>query len=75
MLKVQEIVNFVQKLDKLDLIVSDSQEFSTALKQHGINMRYISKVIKLTNLPYVRAMGEIEAVARVVRTLYRDHQK
>lgn len=47
--------------------MTDSQDLSTAMKQNGINMRYLEKIIKLTQLPYVRAMTEIEAVARVVR--------
>jgi hypothetical protein len=75
MLKVQEIVRFVRRLDSLEIVVADSKELSTAMKQSGINMRYLGKIIKLTKLPYVRMMAEIEAVARVVRNLYREHQR
>lgn len=74
-LKVQEIVRFAKKFDSLEIIVSDSRDLSTAMKKNGINMRYLGRIIKLTQLPYVRAMAEIEGVARVVRTLYREHQK
>ena len=45
------------------------------MKRNGINMRYLGKIIKLTQLPYVRVMGEIEAIARVARNLYREHQR
>ena len=58
-LKVQEIVVFVRKLDNLDIVVADSKELSTAMKKNGINMRYLGKIIKLTQLPYVRVMAEI----------------
>ena len=74
-LKVQEIVLFVRKLDNLDIVVADSKELSSAMKRNGINMRYLGKLIKLTHLPYVRVMTEIETIARVIRTIYREHQK
>ena len=45
------------------------------MKKNGINMRYLGKIIKLTKLPYLRVMAEIEGVSRVIRSLYRDHQK
>lgn len=71
MLKVQEIVRFVRRFDSLEIVVADTRELSRAMKQNGINMRYLGIIIKLTKLPYVRAMTEIEAIARVVRTIYR----
>ena len=74
-MKVQEIVLFVRKLDNLDIVVADSKELSSAMKRNGINMRYLGKLIKLTHLPYVRVMTEIETIARVIRTIYREHQK
>ena len=45
------------------------------MKRSGINLRYLGKVIKLTSLPYIRMMFEIEAISRVIRSLYREHQK
>lgn len=45
------------------------------MKENGINMRYIGKIIKITQLPYIKAMAEIDAIARVIRQVYRDHQR
>jgi hypothetical protein len=45
------------------------------MKMFGVNMRYLGKIIKMTKLPYVRVVVEIEAISRVIRSIYRDHQK
>jgi hypothetical protein len=45
------------------------------MRENGINMRYLGRIIKITQLPYIRVMAEIDAIARVIRNLYRDHQK
>ena len=74
MLKLQEIVRFVNGLDNLDIVIDDSEELSRAMKSNGINLRYLGLVIKLTQLPYIRVMFEVEAIARVIRSLYREHQ-
>jgi hypothetical protein len=75
MLKLQEIVRFVKKLDNLDFIIEDSRHLSRVMKENGINMRYLGKLIKITQLPYIKALAEIDAIARVIRQVYRDHQR
>lgn len=74
-LKLQYIVRFVEKLDSLSCIPEDSKDLSRILKENGINMRYLGKIIKITKLPYIRIMAEVEAIARCIRNLYREYQK
>ncbi len=57
------------------MVIEDSAHLSEVMKRNGINMRYLSKMIKITKLPYIKAMAEVDAVARTIRQLYCDHQK
>jgi hypothetical protein len=61
----------VRSLDNLDIIVTKSEDISRAMKNFGVNMRYLGLVIKLTQLPYIRVMFEIEGIARIIRSFYR----
>jgi hypothetical protein len=65
------VVKFVRSLDNLDIIVTKSEDISRAMKNFGVNMRYLGLVIKLTQLPYIRVMFEIEGIARIIRSFYR----
>ena len=38
-------------------------------------MRYLGRIIKITQLPYIKTMAEVDAIARVIRQLYCDHQR
>ena len=73
-MKYQDLVLFVRKLDQLEYIINDSRHLSQVMKQHGVNMRYLGRIIKISQLPYIRAMAETDAVARIIRTLYREYQ-
>jgi hypothetical protein len=57
MLKLQEIVRFVKRLDNLEEVVEDSAHLSEVMKRNGINMRYLGRIIKITQLPYIKAMS------------------
>ena len=57
------------------MVIEDSAHLSEVMKRNGINMRYLSKMIKITKLPYIKAMAEVDAVARTIRQLYCDHQR
>lgn len=45
------------------------------MKENGINIRYISTIYKLTNLPYIREFIIVEAAAREIKKIYRDYQR
>jgi len=57
MMKLQELVLFVRRLDNLDYIIDDSAHLSRVMKKNGINMRYLGRIIKISQLPYIRALG------------------
>jgi len=44
------------------------------MKNYGVNMRYLGLVIKLSQLPYIRVMFEVEGIARIIRSFYREYQ-
>jgi hypothetical protein len=75
MLKQKEIVRFVQRLDNLEEVVEDCAHLSEVMKRNGINMRYLGRIIKITRLPYIKAMAEVDAIARIIRQLYCDYQR
>jgi len=61
----------VRRLDNLEVIIQNSAHLSVVMKANGINMRYLGRIIKVTQLPYIRIMAEIDAIARTIRNIYR----
>jgi len=61
----------VRRLDNLEVIIQNSAHLSAVMKANGINMRYLGRIIKVTQLPYIRVMAEIDAIARTIRNIYR----
>ena len=55
-LRYKAIPEFVKKLDQLNILLIDSKNIIQAMHTNGINMRYLGKIARLTQLPYVKEL-------------------
>ena len=53
-LKYVTVLAFVESMDKLNFLPLNSRSLCKLIKDHGINIRYIGTIYKLTSLPYLR---------------------
>ena len=74
-LKYKNIPAFVKYLDELKYVPLNSEHLAKIMKSYGINIRYLGMIFKLTSLPYLRQMLKVEAAAREIKKIFRDHQK
>jgi hypothetical protein len=52
----------------------DSRSITEAIKLNGVNIRYLGKIAKLTELPYVKELMTIEVLARCIKKVWRQQQ-
>jgi hypothetical protein len=71
-LRDTHIPAFVRKLDDLTILPIDSKSFTEELHAHGINVRHIGLVSKLTRLPYVRDLCYTEMIARACKAIFHS---
>jgi len=62
----------VKKLDQLEILLVDSKNIIEAIHNNGINMRYLGKIARLTELPYVKELIQIEVIGRCIKKLFRQ---
>jgi hypothetical protein len=73
-LRYETLQQFVKKLDRLDILLIDSKNIIEAVHTNGINMRYLGKIAKLTELPYIKELMQIEVISRCIKKIFRQQQ-
>lgn len=68
-LKHHVIVALVSQLDDLQLVPIDSESLTQIMHTHGVNIRYLSHVACLSEVPHVREICITEMFARVCKNV------
>ena len=68
-LKTVNLQNLVNKLDDLTLIPIDSESLTDCLHKHGINIRYLSHIAILSQVPHVQEICVTEMLARTCKNI------
>jgi len=68
-LKTQVIQELVSLLDDLRIMPIDSESLSETLHSHGVNIRYLSHIAVLSQVPHVREICVTEMVARTIKNI------
>ena len=63
------IPNVAHELDTMSVLPLDSFGLTEYLHSHGVNIRYIGKIYKMSKAPHVKDLLLCEAVARCVKSL------
>lgn len=69
LLKNSIIPNFVNMLDDLKILPIDTESLSKAFHQFGINMRYLSHVLVLSQVAHVKELCITEMLARTCKNI------
>ena len=64
-----DVNEFVQSLDRMDILAFDSQSLGDSMKSHGIPVRALPKMAESTSIPTIRSLIHTEMVARVCKEL------
>ena len=68
-LKSQTIPQLVHMLDDLQVLPIDSESLTKLMHEHGINMRYLSHICVLTQMPHVLDLCVTEMLARTAKRI------
>ena len=63
-LKTKNIVELVNKLDRMEYLPLDSYGFTKIFHEFGVNMRYLGLITQSTRLPHIQEICMTEMVAR-----------
>lgn len=64
------VMEFVKRIDDMELCPIDSHTLREAMKLFGISMRSMGDVARYTKLPHVRSLLEIEMIARTLKNIF-----
>jgi hypothetical protein len=68
-LKAHVIRNLVNQLDDLSIMPIDSESLVQVFHEHGINMRYLSHVAVLSEVPHIQDICLTEMLARTCKNI------
>jgi len=74
-LREVRIPEFVAMLDTLSIFPYESYTLTKALHAHGINIRHLGKIYKLTKLPHIRDLIMTEMIARTAKDILNENQR
>jgi len=57
-------------LDDLQIMPIDTESLTEAFHQWGINMRYLSHVLVLSQVPYVKEICIVDMLARTCKNMF-----
>ena len=59
----------VEQLDDLSIMPIDTESMQQVFHDHGINMRYLSHVAVLSQIPHVKQICVTEMLARTIKNI------
>lgn len=69
LLKTTVIKTLVEQLDDMTFLPIDSESLGQLMHQHGVNMRYLSYMAALSQIPHVREICVTEMLARTFKNI------
>jgi tetratricopeptide (TPR) repeat protein len=74
-LRTVRIPEFVAMLDTLSLFPYESHTLTKAMHAHGINVRHLGTMIRLTKLPHIEDLCLCEMIARTAKDILNENQR
>ena len=69
------INDYINLIDKMQIIVYDSQTLTESLKNHKIPIKKLPYIAENTNIPSIRSLIQTEIIARTAKTLFNEKLK
>lgn len=68
-LKSKVIIDLVNMLDRMDITPIDSESMTLTMHTFGINIRYLSHICVLTEVPHIKDICVTEMLARTFKNI------
>ena len=73
MLINEVIPAMVASLDRLTVVPVDSPTLTRIFHDNGVNMRFLGRLAKLSQLPHLKEIALIEMIARTLKKVLNHH--